>query len=91
VPREDSYPSIIGLRLPQPAVVGLFGMAICFEPGQEATDAAARQGDARIRGAIVEIDGVAVCSNGTVRLSAKAESAHNPKVVSSNLTPATIS
>jgi hypothetical protein len=28
---------------------------------------------------------------GTVRLSAKVESAHNPKVVSSNLTPATIS
>lgn len=63
-PREDSYPSIIGLRLPQPAVVSLLGMAVGVQPGQEATNAPVCQSNARIRGAVVEIDGVAVCSNG---------------------------
>ena len=46
------------------AVVGVFGMAMGVEPGQEAADAAVRQGDAGVCGTVIEIDGVAVCGNG---------------------------
>jgi hypothetical protein len=48
------------LFMPLPAVVSLFGMAIRIQPGQKAPNAAARQRNARIRGAIVEIDSVSV-------------------------------
>jgi len=42
----------------------VFGVAVGVEPGKEAADAAVGQGDAGIRGAVVEIDDVAVCGNG---------------------------
>lgn len=63
-PHEESHPALIGLRLTLTTVVSLFGMAICVEPGQETADAAVGQGDARICGTVIEIDRVAVCSNG---------------------------
>ena len=42
------------------AIPFLLGMAVCVQPGQKAANAAARQRDARIGGAVVKIDGVSI-------------------------------
>ena len=44
--------------------MGVLGMAMGVEPGQEAADAAVRQGDAGVCGTVIEIDGVAVWGDG---------------------------
>ena len=46
--------------LAKPSIVRLFRMAIRVQPGQEIANAAVRQRNARIGGAVVEIDGVAI-------------------------------
>src|SRR2546423_10289226 len=43
-----------------PAVVRMFGMAIRFQPGQQIANTAVRQRNARIGGAVVEVDGVPI-------------------------------
>ena len=46
--------------MPLPAVLTVLGMAIHVQPGQKRANAAARQRNARISGAVIEIDGVPV-------------------------------
>src|SRR5208283_3000449 len=64
LPLSSAPQPIVPLTLPQPPVVSFFGMAMCIQPGQQSAYAAVRQGDTRIRGAIVKIDGVSILRHG---------------------------
>src|SRR6266478_5855047 len=57
---EECAGSRTSRLLAQPSIVSLFRMAIRVQPGQEIANAAVRQRNARIGGAVVEVDGVLI-------------------------------